>query len=241
MNEKKYLEAKVNEIKYNDNRFKLKIGSDRYVFGIISGQDSKASFSKLLQYKTIYDTLKDIDYKLKISFEKAIEFAYSEAVQSDFSIFEKGSYEETVAYYYIENALFRISSLWDLLAQLYRLYYQIEVDADKVYYNKIFNPRSPKSDVFKDNAREINDYIQQEDDTDVEGEWEGNHGYVNACRNKMTHRNSPNVSVMSDYDVNLKQHPSYILKRIIEDYNVVSKYIGEILDIIKIEVMKDFD
>jgi hypothetical protein len=241
MNEKKYLKEKVNEVKYNDNRFKLTIGSDRYVFGIISGQDSKAPYSKLLQYKTIYDTLKDIDYKLKISFEKAIEFAYSEAVQSDFSIFNKGSYEETMAYYYIENALFRTSSLWDLLAQLHRLYYQIEVDADKVYYKKIFNPSSPKSDLFKDKAREIYDYIQQEDDTDLEGEWKGNHGYVNAIRNKMTHRNSPNVPVMSDYDVNLKQHPSYILKKIIEDYNVVSKYIGEILDYIENEVMKDFD
>lgn len=76
MNEKKYLEAKVNEVNYNVDRFKVSIGSDRYVFGIISGKDGKAQFSQLLQYKTIYDTLKDIDYKLKISFEKAIEFAY---------------------------------------------------------------------------------------------------------------------------------------------------------------------
>jgi len=241
MNEKKYLEAKVNEVNYNDNRFKLTIGNDRYIFGIISGKDSNAPLSKLLQYKTIYDTLKDIDYKLKISFEKAIEFAYSETLQSDFSIFKKGFYEETMAYYYIENALFRTSTLWDLLAQLYRLHYQIKVDVDRVYYNKIFNPNSSKSDKFKEKAREINDYIKQEDNTDVEGEWEGNHGYVNACRNKMTHRNSPNVPVMSDYDVNLKQHPSYMIKRIIEDYNVVSRYIGEILDYIEIEVMKDVD
>lgn len=241
MNEKEYLEAKINEVKYNDSRFKMTIGSDRYVFGIISGQDSKAPFSKLLQYKTIYDTLKDVDYKLKISFEKAIEFAYSEAVQNDFSLFKEGSYEETMAYYYIENALFRTSSLWDLLAQLFRLYYQIEVNADKVYYKNIFNPSSPKSELFKDKAKEINEYINQEDGTNVEGEWEGNHGYVNASRNKMTHRNSPNVPVLSDFDVNLKHHPSYILKRIIEDYNVVSKYICEILDSIEVEVMKDFD
>lgn len=241
MNEKKYLEAKINEANYNDNRYKLLVGSDKYVFGIISGKDSKAPFSKLLQYKTIYDTLKDIDYKLKISFGKAIEFAYSGIVQSNFSIFVKGSHEETMAYYYIENGLFRTSSLWDLLAQLYRLYYQIEVDADKVYYNRIFNPRSPNSDLFKGKAKEINDYIQQEDDTNTGGEWKGNHGYTNSCRNKMTHRNSPNVTVMSDYDVNLKQHPCFILKRIIEDYNVVSRYIGEILDNIENEVMNDFD
>lgn len=95
--------------------------------------------------------------------------------------------------------------------------------------------------MFKDKAIEINNYIEQEDNTDMEGEWKGNHGFVNEYRNKMTHRNSPNVSVISDYDMNLKHHPVYMLKRIIEDYKEASKYIDQILDSIEIEVMKDFD
>ena len=160
MNEKKYLVSKVNEVNYDSNRFKVSIGSDKYIFGIISGEDSEIQFSKLYKYKTVYDTIKDVDYKTKISFEKAIEFAYSEDLQNKFSIIEKDYYEETMAYYYIENALFRTYTLWDLLAQLYRLYYQIEVDVDKVYHSKIFNPNSPKSDKFKEKAREINEYIE---------------------------------------------------------------------------------
>lgn len=55
----------------------------------------------------------------------------------------------------------------------------------------------------------------------------------------MTHRNSPNVSIISDYDTNFKQNPSYMLKRIIEDYNVVSKYISEILNIVEKEIIRD--
>lgn len=241
MEELEYLESKINCVKYNSERFKIRMGSDRYLFGVISGKDSDAPFSKLHQYKTIHDTLIDIDSKIKISFDKALKYAYLETVQNEFNVLEKSSYEEMMAYYYIENALFRTSSLWDLLAQLYRLYYKIEVEAHKVYYNKIFNPLSPNSDAFKDKAKEIKEYIGEEDNTQLQGEWEGNHTYVNACRNKMIHRNSPNVAVLSDYDINLKQYPSFMLKRIIEDYNVVSKYISEILDTIEKDMIQDID
>ena len=57
----------------------------------------------------------------------------------------------------------------------------------------------------------------------------------------MTHRNSPNVAVMSDYDTNLKQHPVFLIKRILEDYIVATKYIKEILDKIEKEVMVSFE
>lgn len=57
----------------------------------------------------------------------------------------------------------------------------------------------------------------------------------------MTHRNSPNVGVMSDFDINLKMHPAFILKRIIEDYSVVSKQLLEILNLIEKDEMDNFD
>lgn len=47
--------------------------------------------------------------------------------------------EERLAYYYIENSLFRISSLWDILAQLFCLYYNIKIPTNDIYYNKLFN------------------------------------------------------------------------------------------------------
>ena len=98
------------------------IGEDRFLFGIVSAGDSEAPFGRLMQYKTLYDTLIDLDWKIKFSFDKAIEYAYSEPVQNNFSIFRVETEEERNAYYYIENALFRTSSLWDLLAQFYRLF-----------------------------------------------------------------------------------------------------------------------
>lgn len=120
--EKEYFNNKLSQVIYNPNRFKVLIGEDRFLFGVVSAGDSEAPFSRLMQYKTLYDTLMDLDWKIKFSFDKAIEYAYSEPVQNNFSIFRVETEEERNAYYYIENALFRISSLWDLLAQFYRLF-----------------------------------------------------------------------------------------------------------------------
>lgn len=240
-NEINYFESKLSEVSYNPNRFKLMIGEDKFLFGIISANHSEAPFGKLMQYKTIYDTLRDLDWKIKLSFDKSIKYAYSEPVQNEFSLLKTESYEEQFAFYYIENALFRTSSLWDMLAQLYRLYYNIVIAKERVYYKKIFNPLLDYSDNFKVKASQIHNYIEQIDDTDCEEEWKGNHTFSNDLRNKMTHRNSPNVAVMSDYDMNLKHHPAFQLKRIIEDYVVVSQYIKEILDDIENEIMASFE
>jgi len=236
-----YLESKLSEVNYDPYRFKLMIGEDKFLFGLISGSHSEAPFGKLMQYKTIYDTLRDLDWKIKLSFDKSIKYAYSESVQKDFSLLKEESDEERLAFYYIENALFRTSSLWDMLAQLYRLFYNIEIPKEKVYYKKIFNPSLDNSDNFKVKASEIYNYINQDDDTDCEGEWKGNHTFSNNLRNKMTHRNSPNVAVVSDYDINLKHHPAFQIKRIIEDYVVVSQYINEVLNEIENEIMASFE
>lgn len=239
--EREYFNSKLSQVIYNPDRFKLMIGEDRFLFGVVSAGDKEAPFSRLMQYKTLYDTLIDLDWKIKLSFEKAIEYAYSELVQNNYSIFKTETEEEQRAFYYIENALFRTSSLWDLLAQFYRLFYKIDVPKERVYYNKFFNPDLDFSDQFKTKATEINSYFEEKDNTDCDGEWKGNHSFVNSIRNKMTHRNSPNVAVMSDYDTNLKYHPVFLIKRILEDYITVTKYINEILDEIEKEVMASFE
>ncbi|MBE6081382.1 hypothetical protein EQM13_04940 [Acidilutibacter cellobiosedens] len=236
-----YFQSKLSEVTYNSNRFKVMIGEDRFLFGVVSANDNEAPFGKLMQYKTIYDTLKDLDWKIKMSFDEAIKYAYSDSMKNDFSLIRTDSEEEGLAFYYIENALFRTSSLWDMLAQLYRLFYNVDIPKEKVYYKQIFSPTKNYGDKFRIKAAEIYEYIEQDDNTDCEGEWKGNHSFVNDLRNKMIHRNSPNIAVMSDFDMNLKHHPVFQLKRIIEDYVVVSQYIKEILDEIEKEVMSTFD
>jgi hypothetical protein len=236
-----YFQSKLSNVAYNPQRFKIMFGDDKFLFGLVSAENDKSPFGKLMQYKTIHDTLIDLDWKIKLSFNEAINFSYSDTITSNFSLIRTDTEEEKLAFYYIENALFRTSSLWDMLAQLYRLFYNINILKEKVYYKQIFNPVNNHSDSFKTKAKEIYDYIEQDDDSDCEGEWKGNHSFANNLRNKMTHRNSPNVAVISDFDMNLKHHPAFQLKRIIEDYAVVSQYIKEILDEIETKVMDIFD
>lgn len=227
-----YLKSKLSEIKYDENRFNIFIkGSNKFILGIMTptNQNKETPLSKFMKFKTLYDTLKDLDLKIKISFEKGIEYSYSKSVRNFFPFNNYQTDEEVLAYYFIENALFRTSSLWDILAQLYCLNYDVQIDITKIYYNKIFNPKLSYSRKFKEDACIISNYLREHDFIDSDKEWQGNHKYANNCRNKMTHRNSPNVLALSDYDFNLKDHPAFMLKRIIEDYNTVSKYIDEIL------------
>ena len=240
INEIEYLKGKILSIKYNEDRFQISLGGDKYIFGVTSPIGKETNISKLMQYKTLYDTLFDLDWKIKLSFHEGIKYAYSDPVQNDFSLFTINSEEEKLSYYFIENALFRTSSLWDILAQLYCLYFSVQISQDRIHYKKIFNPNSSHATNFKSAAAKISQYINQEDNTDLDGEWEGNHKFINDLRNKMTHRNSPNVATLSNYDLNLKNHPTFMLKRIIEDYVTVSNYIEEILNNIEQQFINKF-
>lgn len=57
----------------------------------------------------------------------------------------------------------------------------------------------------------------------------------------MTHRNSPNVAVASNLDFNLKHHPSFVLKRLVEDYAQVFYFINNILNEAMEESCQIFD
>lgn len=232
----KYLTSLFESVKYDENRFKINYERDKFIFGFVSSKQTP--ISKIVEYGSLYDTLVDIDLKIKLSLNKAIEFSYSDSVVNNFDLFSKSQGDEMLSYYYIENAIFRISSLWDILAQFYCLFYNLKVDVNKVYYNKIFNPNSNINVKFKEKAEQINDYLNEEDNTKCEDFWKGNHRYLNKCRNKMTHRNSPNITVISKYDINMKDYPTFMLKRIIEDYSMVSRYLVEILDLIEEEIIK---
>lgn len=236
-----YLANKYNEINYYPDRFKIFLGSDKYLCGVLSPKDKKCPLSQFTDYSTLYNTIVDLDWKIKLSFNESIKYAYSDLLKNEFNPLQSTD-EESMAYYYIENSLFRTSILWDILAQIYCLFYKINISSNKIYYNKLFNTECNKYyseykikkienyEEFKNKADNINKYLCERNNTYVEGTWLGNHAYVNKCRNQMTHRNSPNITSISDYNLNFKDPPSYMLKRIIEDYVKVSNYISEILN-----------
>lgn len=225
----KYLVNLIDSVQYLPNAFTIVQNDGKYVFGITSVPSHELPISKILEYKTLYETLCDLDTKVKYSLGLAIKYSYSRYTMKKFDILKKPKGKEWLAYYYIENAASRISSIWDMLAQFYRVRYNIAISFDKVHYKKIFDPSKGYCSEFQSVAGTIHSYIKEEDNTDCEGAWKGNHDFMDEYRNKMTHRNSPNVAVASNLDLNLKHHPTFILKRMVEDYVQAFRFIGDIL------------
>lgn len=228
-NEIKYLSSLIDSVHYTPNAFTIIQNDGKYIFGITSVPNYEIPLAKILEYKTLFDTLCDLDAKVKYSLKLAIKYSYSRYTIKKFNMLKKPQGKEWLAYYHIENAAFRTSSIWDVLAQFYRTRYDIAIDFDRVNYKKIFDPSKDYCTKFKNTAEIIHAYIKEEDNSDCEGTWRGNHIFVDGYRNKMTHRNSPNVAVASDLDFNLKHHPTFILKRLVEDYVQAFHYISDIL------------
>nr|WP_307990373.1 hypothetical protein [uncultured Niameybacter sp.] len=223
--ERNYLIDLVNKIQYDPNNFIIKTDNDKYIFGLCSPNPNDP-LSKFFMYKTLFDSIQDIDKKIKYSFEQSLSFAYTDAVFKNFKMFDS-SPEEEKAYYYLENALFRTSTLWDLLAQIYNIICDTNLPVDKIKYYWFFTNQSKNPSPFQDTLNAIKAYLDQADNTNTPTLWEGNHTFCNKIRNKMTHRNSPAVNTASNFDFSLKDHPTYLLKRVIEDYYVVSNFIRE--------------
>lgn len=241
----KEFKKQYNSILYDDKKFRFYIeGSVKYIFGSTTPEDDNSIVGKVSEYRTLYDSLMSTDEMIKFSLDKAIEYTYTHNILLNFNPFSEDNAEEKVAYYYLENAVFRELNLWDLLAQFYCLHYKIDKDKNKIYYNKIFNPRSPHSNKFKKEAVEIEEYLKEKDtieNFETNDSWIGNHQFIVDFRNKMTHRNSPNKTTISNFDINLKTHPTVILKRLIEDYVVVSKYLNHILSVIEEYILKNLE
>ena len=228
MKEIEYLENKLLSVWYDENIFNVYVSENKIVFGSLGNEAS--IFSKIIEFKTLYDTLIDLNWKIQLSFSEAIKYSYSDAVYNNFSI-TKSSKEEKLAYYNIENALFRTITVWDILAQLYCIFYSVNIKKHNINYKRIFNhTKNEFSKDFYEKAKEINSYIEENSDTELDEELKGNHKFLSDFRNQMIHRNAPSISTISNFDFNIKSHPVYILKRAIEDYVVAHKYVVEIID-----------
>lgn len=123
--------------------------------------------------------------------------------------------------------------MWDLLAQLYNIHFDLKYDIDKVYYRTLFNNCAQGKNAIPQ-ARRIDAYFREADNMDTTP-CGGNHAYVTEFRNKMTHRNAPSISAINQYAIELRPPAMYVLIRVIEDYAQVSHYINEFLSQIDFE------
>lgn len=228
--ESKYFLSIINSIHYADNTFTFWYSDEKIVLGAILHDNLVAQ--NFFAYATIYNTIRDIDAKIKVSLRRAIQYA-DEIDFEKWNPLMPPSENEGISIYYTENAIFRMKILWDLLAQLFNIKEEMNIPIEKVYASKIFHnaQQGATSNPF---ANKVYSYMKQAENTDIEP-WEGNFAFVKQFRDKMTHRNSPNISTISNFDVELRMPMIYVLKRVIEDYKQVSIFIAEMVSVILVQ------
>ncbi|CAD2071038.1 hypothetical protein GCM10007358_14020 [Phocicoccus schoeneichii] len=219
------LKNKVDEISFHEYFVRIEFGDGRYIFGAIQKDKSKID---LFAINSIYETIVDLNNKIIYSFEKAVECNPSESLNG-YDPFRKPIGNELTALYYIENMVFRTSVLWDLLAQMCNVFWQKEKDPHNIFVESFFHDCSQGKNA-QQLAKDIYNYFSEEDKVkgDLEN-WYGNFDYVKEYRNKMTHRNSPNITAISNFDTYLRPPPIFVLKRATEDYLKAISFIKSIL------------
>lgn len=228
---------KLDSIQYDEHKFELRTEDNRRVL-VMAPKNSDDPAAKATTFRALYDTVMDLDWKIKASLKIAAEYIFS--YDKNFEPFSPISNAEKAAIYYVENALYRNSILWDMLAQGYRVFFDVKknkkgnpIDINHVNYKSFFDPKKTYHTKFESEADKIYQYISYE-----ENDTKGYHGFVNDLRNEMTHKLSPNISIMSNYKMNLRCPLSIQLECIVEDYVMASKFLTDFFDMAEKSVIQ---
>ena len=74
----------IDSVHYPPNAFTIIRNDGKYIFGITSAPSHELPIAKIIEYKTLYETLCDLDAKVKYSLEMAIKCAYSRSAIKNF-------------------------------------------------------------------------------------------------------------------------------------------------------------
>lgn len=225
-----WLKNEVEKIQFPENAFRIYLDEGVFIIGATKSHPS--STPDFFTIATIYETISDINTKIQFSFSLAEQHGALEE-NKKYNPFDEPTRSERIASYFIENIAFRVGILWDMLAQLYNEYWKINTPIEKLYYTTFFHncSQGKKGDPQRRGvAATIYTYLTEADCVkDATQFWEGNHEFAKQYRDQMTHRNSPNISSVSPFSMELRPPVSYIMKRIIEDYLKVSEFINDAL------------
>lgn len=236
MKEKDYLLnlVSVNEVKEN-KLYICEEGSERkYIVGYLSPNKEKNHTSKIVILEDWIRNFNLVVGGAKASFKDAIDKVYNTDALKMFSLITPTVREEEKRVYYdLENGLFRLGSLWDCFAQFVNVAYDLNLDIKKVDVNKVFSKKNTDPQF-----SEITQHFGELDNTENDP-WSGNYSYYKDLRNSMIHRYSIMNSVFSNQGMTIKDHPSYILKRLCEELSFIVVKFKEFVDLVRAEVIKD--
>lgn len=231
-NDKKEILNLLNEYKIDLKNLHIDIEDDKYIVGIF-GEKVKDDIKNFFKYNHFIESINDLSTKTKLSIVKCIE-EYQKVNYYLFNLMNNNlSESENIACYYFENALFREIILWDSLAQLLNLYYNLGKDVKKVSYKNILKELSDKNYPELDFS-EILSYISEKFDISDLDINKGVHDYICDLRNQMTHRYSIAITSLSE-NTFLRIMPDSVY-RIAKDYNTVQKYLIQVINLITVSI-----
>lgn len=138
---RKYLLSIVNSVICLPDAFRIGFGKEKFIFSVM-GKD--ATTNEYFAVSAIYDSICDIDSKIKHAFNSALACDFPENM-NDYAPFLTPPESEKLAMYHVENMVFRISILWDLLAQLCIVILRTGIETEKNTLYSIFQePRNRK-------------------------------------------------------------------------------------------------
>lgn len=235
---------KIKEQEYLELKLRSLEGlRDKFMDGImyIPPKEMKNELSVIQDYDAWITKINSLCKKTNISLNNAIQYT---AKITNFS--PVGTEDENVfiAQYFIENGVYRLISLWDTLAQLADLLFDCGVGSRRVGYKKFFidnrneiKCHNSHNEYYLDFKKRVRNYLKEENNISSEEEWLGNHNYIsNRLRNPLVHGEDPHELSVLDCEMNFIDHPIYELKRIIEDYCKVNKFIDELYGKIKEDI-----
>lgn len=207
------------------SNLRILIEDNKFIAGVI-GDNLKKETIEHFKYNHFIESINDLANKTRYSIEKCVKGYLKLDIKKYNPVSNKLSSKEQSIYYFMENALFREIVLWDSLAQLYNIYFDLKIDIRKVCYKDLIKKLKNNAEIdFKSLISYIEEPFSLKNDIDV-----GVHSYVNNLRNQMTHRYSIAITSFSN-DYNLRAMPDAIY-RIAKDYNEVTKRLCEIINLI---------
>ncbi len=223
---REYLSSIVYSVICMPDVFRIGFGNGKYVFSVMS---EDATTNEYFAVSATYDSICDTDAKIKYAFEMTLACDFPETIKN-YDPFSKPTEQEMTAMYHVENMVFRISILWDLLAQLCNIIFRTGIEPGKIHYNRFFKNHAEGKNAIPI-CKEVVEYLEEEDDATADvNPWPGNHAYLNDFRNQMTHRVSPNISSISALGTTLRPPVMYVLHRATEDYYKVSSFLCRLIN-----------
>lgn len=222
---------KLDSIRFEEKKFGLWTETGKTAM-VMTSKGSGNPAGEMTSFRAIYMTVSDLSWKIKVSLQIAGGYAIEN--ENGFNPFDPIDNKKRGAIYYIENALFRETSLWDMLAQGYRVLYDVKknlknnkIDINNVKYKSFFDPAKTPHTRFEKEADEIYQYVTGDN-------W---HSLVSEIRNQMMHKFSPNIPIMSNYTMNLPYPLTVQIQAILEDFIVVSSFLHSLFETAELQIL----